>query len=322
MMYEPTTFTAAVVLMFVTMLCWGSWANTFSLCRGRYRFELFYWDYAIGVMIASLGMSILMGSGSALFHGGMNCVNLIWAILSGVVFNIGNVLLVAAISLTGMAVAFPVCISLALLIGVGVSWWIEPSVPGGWMLTGSVLILASMIMDAAAYRTIAAQRIFSMRGIVIAVIGGIFMGAFPPCLQKAFAGNTPLDAYAASTMFAVGVLLCTLVINYPLMRFPIGGEMPVPMRDWFKAPKRFHVWGILGGTIWAVGGVLNFIAGDKVSMAVGYAFGAGGTLVAAAWGVFVWREFKNATGKAYMYLALMFLLFIVGIAIIGYAKTF
>ena len=320
-MYEPTTFTAAVVLMFVTMFCWGSWANTFSLCRGKYRFELFYWDYAIGVVVVSLGLSIVLGSGSALFHGGMNGVNVTWAILSGIVFNLGNVLLVAAISLTGMAVAFPVCISLALLIGVGVSWWIEPSVPGGWMLAGSVLILVSMIMDAAAYRTISAQRAFSTRGILIAVIGGVFMGAFPPCLQKAFIGEVPLDAYAASTMFAVGVLACTVLINYPLMRFPIAGEQPVPMSDWFTAPKQFHLWGILGGGIWAVGGVLNFIAGDKVSMAVGYAFGAGGTLVAAAWGVFVWREFKNAPTRAYVYLALMFILFIAGISVIGYAKS-
>lgn len=321
-MYEPTTFAAAVVLMLITMFCWGSWANTFSLCRGKYRFELFYWDYAIGVLIASLAMSIMMGSGSALFNGGMNGTNVAWAILSGTVFNIGNVLLVAAISLTGMAVAFPVCISLALLIGVGVSWWLEPSVPGGWMLAGSMLILASMFMDAAAYRTISSQRASSMRGILIAIVGGIFMGAFPPCLQKAFVGEMPLDAYATSTMFAIGVLICTMVINYPLMRFPIAGEQPVPMRDWFKAPKRFHLWGILGGAIWAVGGVLNFIAGDKVSMAVGYAFGAGGTLVAVAWGVFVWREFKNAPKRAYIYLALMFILFIGGISVIGYAKSF
>ncbi|MBN2132490.1 MAG: hypothetical protein JW741_23510 [Sedimentisphaerales bacterium] len=320
-MFEPTTFTAAVGLMFLTMLCWGSWANTYSVCRGQYRFELFYWDFATGVMLASLGLSIALGSGSALFRGEMNGVNASWALLSGLVFNIGNVLLVAAISLTGMAVAFPVCISLALLIGVGVSWWIEPSVPALWMLLGSVLILASMLADAAAYRAISTHRPFSLRGIGIAVLGGVFMGAFPPCLQRAFVGAEALDPYAASTMFAIGVLLCTLVVNYPLMRFPIAGDPPVAMCDWLVAPKRFHVYGLLGGAIWALGGVFNFIAGDKVGMAVGYAFGAGGTLVAAAWGVLVWREFREAPPRAYVYLGLMFVTFIIGITIIGYARA-
>ena len=171
-MYVPST-QGAFLLMFITMLCWGSWANAFSLCRGRYRFELFYWDYAVGVLLGMVGLSALLGIESHVFRGEMAADKMAWALLSGVVFNIGNVLLVAAISITGLAVAFPVCIGLALLIGVGLSWYIEPAVPAVPMAVGSLLILASMVMDAAAYRALATETVFSLRGLIIAIIGGI-----------------------------------------------------------------------------------------------------------------------------------------------------
>mgnify|MGYP000969226254 CR=1 FL=1 len=319
-MYEPAGFGVSMVLMALCMLCWGSWANAFSLTRGKYRFELFYWDYAIGVLLGSLALAAWLGPASAIFHGSMDMGNAGWALLAGVVFNIGNVLLVAAVSLTGMSVAFPVCCGLALLIGVGLSWCIEPAVPGAPMAVGAILILLSMIMDAAAYRAMSIQTKASLRGIVIAIIGGLFMGAFPPCLQKALVGPEKLDPYAAAVMLAAGVLLCTLATNYLLMRRPIAGGEPVLMRAYFTAPITFHALGIIGGAVWAAGGVLNFIAGGKVGMAISYAFGMGGVLVAALWGVFVWREFRGAPRRSYHCLSAMFLLFAAGVAVIAWAK--
>jgi len=320
-MYAPTTLTAAVLLMLLTMLCWGSWANAFSLCRGRHRFELFYWDYALGVLVGTLALSAMLGPQSAVFHGGMDSKNVAWALLAGTVFNLGNVLLVAAISLTGMAVAFPVCIGLALLIGVGLSWCIEPSVPAVPMAIGSLLILASMIMDAAAYHAMASEANFSKRGLVIAIVGGIFMGAFPPCLQKAMVGEHPLDPYAASVLLAAGVFVCTVLTNGFFMRWPIAGGKSARFEEYFKTSTHFHLLGIAGGIIWAAGGVFNFIAADQVGVAVGYAFGTGGTLVAAIWGVFVWKEFREAPRRAYYWLFAMFFFFIAGIGVIADAKA-
>jgi glucose uptake protein len=315
----------AFALMFVTMFCWGSWANAFSFCRGKYRFELFYWDYAAGVFLGMLALCACLGPQSQVFHGAMAPDRAGWALLSGAVFNIGNVLLVAAISLTGLAVAFPVCIGLALLIGVGVSWWINPAVEAKYMAVGGLLILASMFMDAAAYRAMAKQTVFSLRGLIIAIIGGVFMGAFPPCLQKAIVAakaldQSPLDPYAASVMMAAGIVVCTLLTNYVLMRRPIAGGPPVAMAEYFRAPAKFHLLGLIGGAAWGVGSVLNFIASGKVGMAVAYAFGTGGVLVAALWGVFLWREFVGAPRRSYLYLLAMFVLFLAGIAVIGYAK--
>ena len=234
-----------------------------------------------------------MAPKAAVFSGSMDPTRAAWGIFSGVVFSIGNVLLVAAISLTGMAVAFPVCCGLALLIAVGLSLWINPAVPFGWMSLGAGMILVSMLMDAAAYRAMARNTASSTRGIVIAIIGGIFMGAFPPCSEKAFEGPTGLDAYSAAVMLGVGVLLCTILTNFLLMRRPITGEKPVPMGHWFSAPLGFHVLGILGGAIWAAGDIFYSIAANKVGAAMSYSFGMGGILVAAVWGVFVWKEFRG-----------------------------
>ncbi len=320
-MYIPETFAAAFGLMVFSMFCWGSWANSFSLARGKYRFELFYWDFAVGIMLGVLALAAILGPGSALFHGTMDPGKAAWGIASGVMFSIGTVLLVAAISLTGMSVAFPICIGLANLIGGGVSWYIEPAVPATPMALGLALILASILADAAAYRAKAGSVTSSMRGIVIAIIGGLFTGAFPPCLQKAMVGTNALDPYAAVVMLGAGILGCTIVTNYGFMRRPLGGDAPVSFAQYFAAPVRFHIFGLLGGILWAAGTVANFVAAGKVSVAISYAFGGGATIVTALWGIFLWKEFQGAPRRSYWYLLGMLLMFLAGIAVIAWAKS-
>ena len=320
-MYSPETFAASCGLMVLSMVCWGSWANAFSLTRGQYRFELFYWDYAVGIMLGVLAIAAVLGPQSAVFHGSMDLSKATWGIASGAVFSIGCVLLVAAISLAGMAVAFPVCVGLATLIGGGVSWCIEAAVPAIPMAIGLGLILMSVLLDAAAYRAKSGKAVSSPRGIVIAVIGGLFAGAFPPCLQQAMVGTNALDPYAAVVMLSVGILGCTLITNYGFMRHPIAGGEPVTFIQYIGAPARFHVFGILGGIIWATGTVCNFVAGGKVSVAISYAFGGGATIVTALWGIFLWKEFHGAPRRSYWYLFGMLITFLIGIAVIAWAKT-
>lgn len=319
-MYLPESFSISLFLLVLSMICWGSWANAFNLCRGKYRFELFYWDYAIGVLLASLAYYATMGPGIVgLLEFNPNA-NFGWAILAGVVFNFGNVFLVAAISITGLAVAFPVCIGLALLLGVGLSWWISPQISGLPLVVGSLLLLLAMVLDAAAYRTLTRDSVFSARGVVIAVIGGLFMGAFPPSLQKAMLGPAALDSYSASLMLAVGIFLCSLSTNWIFMRWPIAGGTSIGMEGYYRAPLHYHLLGIGGGVIWVSGLVFNAIAARNVSVAVSYACGTGATLVAALWGVWVWKEFRGASAKCYWFLAGMFVAFLSGIVIIAWAK--
>lgn len=183
------------------------------------------------------------------------------------------------------------------------------------------MILASILFDAAAYRAKQGSVTSSARGIAIAVIGGLFTGAFPPCLQKAMVGQNALDPYAAVVMLGIGIMACTLLTNYGFMRHPIGGGEPVSMRQFFRAPVHFHCLGILGGIVWAAGTVANFVAGGKVSVAISYAFGGGATIVTALWGIFLWKEFQGAPRRSYAYLLGMLIAFILGIVVIAWAKS-
>jgi glucose uptake protein len=147
------------------------------------------------------------------------------------------------------------------------------------------------------------------------------MGAFPPCLQKALVGTSPLDPYAAVTMLAVGILVCTLTTNYFFMHRPVAGGPPVSLAQYFGAPVKYHALGLVGGAVWAAGSVFNFVAAGKVGVAISYAFGTGGTLVAVLWGIFVWKEFRGAPRRSYVYLASMFAAFLAGITVIAWAKS-
>jgi glucose uptake protein len=77
--------------------------------------------------------------------------------------------------------------------------------------------------------------------------------------------------------------------------------------------------GVLGGLIWGVGNSLNLIAAGKAGTAISYGLGQGATLVAALWGVFIWKEFKYAPKGTDGFITAMFLFFIAGLGLLIYA---
>jgi glucose uptake protein len=220
-----------------------------------------------------------------------------------------------------MAVAFPLCIGLALLLGVGLSWWVAPEIPVIPLLFGAMLLLCSIASAASAYRAMSHNVVSSNRGIKIAILGGVFMGTFPPCLQKALVGPGALDPYTAAVTLATGVVVCTLGTNGFIMRHPIAGGPPVRGADYWAAAPVHHALGLLGGAVWAAGLVFNSIAAGQVSVAVSYAFGTGATLVAVLWGALVWGEFRGAPQRSLHYLIGMFVSFLIGIVVIAWAKS-
>ena len=131
-MFFPQSYTLAVSLCFITMICWGSWANTQKLATKEWPFQLFYWDYTIGILILALVLGLTLGSTGELGRSFVvdlsqgNLQPMLLALAGGVVFNIANLLLVAAIDFAGMAVAFPVGIGLALVLGVLVNYVANP----------------------------------------------------------------------------------------------------------------------------------------------------------------------------------------------------
>jgi len=326
-MYLPDTYLLALLFMIGSMLCWGSWANSMKLCPG-YRFQLFYWDYVGGLFVgvAVWGFTFgSLGSTGQTFLDGLRSAHAsaIWeAIASGMLFNLANILLVAAIEVAGMAVAFPVGIGLALVLGAAGSYLFSPQ-GDPWLLFGGIaLVMTAIVCDALAYREhAAASRQGNGRGIVLSLVSGALMGSFYPVVSKAMTGPGALSPYAAALPFATGVALCALPLNFIFMRHPIDGGARTSMQDYKSAPARWHWAGILGGAIWASGAIFNFVASQVhfVGPAISYSIGQGATMVSACWGVFIWHEFRSPSARTRMLLFWMFVCFLAGLTAIAAA---
>jgi glucose uptake protein len=329
-MYQPESYAVALGFMITTMLCWGSWANTLKLAPG-YRFQLFYWDYVVGLIVGALAWGLTLGSGGAVGPGFVADIthagghNILLALVGGIDFNIANLLLVAAIDVAGLAVAFPVGIGLALIVGAVSSYLLAPK-GNPWMLFGGVaLVVAAIVCDAAAYRAReATKQSASGRGIALSLAAGLLMGTFYPFVSRAMTGDNAPGPYATSLFFTLGVALCAVPFNYLLMRKPLDGKAAVSMAGYWRAKPSWHVWGVLGGVIWCTGATLNFVASRTaiVGPAVSYSIGQGATMISAAWGVFIWREFATAPRLAKRLLFWMFVLFLLGLTMIAIAPLY
>jgi glucose uptake protein len=329
-MFQPEVYAIALSFMILSMLCWGSWANTLKLCP-NYRFQLFYWDYVIGLIAGALLWGLTLGSFGGSGHtfpvdiAQASLRPVLLAAGGGAVFNIANLLLVAAIDIAGLAVAFPIGIGLALVVGAVSSYLISPQGNPALLFGGIFLVVAAIVFDAIAYRLREEDRpAMSRRGIVISLIAGILMGCFYPFVSKAMTGGDALGPYAAVFFFALGVAVCSLPVNYLLMRMPLDGRKPASMSGYWKAPLNWHLCGVIGGSIWCTGAIANFVASRAhiVGPAVSYSIGQGATMISACWGVFVWREFTNAPARSKAFLAWMFVFFLCGLTAIAVAPLF
>jgi glucose uptake protein len=327
------SYPIAVFMCLITMLCWGSWANTQKLASKEWRFQLFYWDYAIGVLLLSLAFALTLGSfGSGgrpfLADVGQASGGAIWsALLGGIVFNLSNILLVAAIDIAGMAVAFPIGVGLALVIGVIVNYVKLPVGDPVLLLVGVIGVVIAIVIDALAYRRLPTDKQTTAKGILISIAAGVLMGFFFRFVVASMATDLAnpepgrLTPYTAVFFFSVGLLLSNFVWNSIVMKKPFVGE-PVPYRDYFTMGNaRLHLVGSLGGIIWNVGMSFSIIASGAAGPSISYGLGQGATMIAALWGVFIWKEFKDAPGGTGRLLGLMFVFYIVGLGLIVYAGT-
>ena len=327
-MFVPNTYAVALFMMILSMVCWGSWANSQKLC-GKWRFELFYWDSVWGILLMSVFMGFTLGNtrpgspDSFMTNlGQADAHHLLLALAGGVVFNVANVLLVAAIAIAGLAVAFPIGIGLALVIGSVLNYLIAPAGNPLLLFGGIGLVCVAIVLDAMAYRKISRDVNVSTKGIVLSLFCGVGMGLFYPFVAKALTGEHHLGPYTVAYVFGLGVLACTIPLNYILMRRPVSGP-PVRFADYVRGNKFLHLCGVVGGMIWGVGTISNFVASyvQMVGPAASYALGQGATMVSAIWGIFVWKEFAGADRRAKRLLALMFAFFIAGLASIALAPV-
>jgi glucose uptake protein len=332
-MFVLESYPWAVVFCVITMFCWGSWANTQKLAKKGWRFELFYWDYTIGVLLLTLILAHAMGNHGTAgrpfvedLHQAANA-SVVSALLGGAIFNLANILLVAAIDIAGMSVAFPVGIGIALVLGVVLNYVADPVGNAMVLFTGVVLVVLAIILDAVAYRKIPGGAAgVSTKGLVLSVACGVLMGFFYRFVAASMYPNFThpeegkLGPYAAVFIFAVGIFLSNFIINTFVMKKPFVGA-PVSYADYFKGSLGTHLTGILGGVIWGVGMSFNIIASGRAGFAISYGLGQGATMVAALWGVFIWKEFRTAPAGTSRLIAAMFGCFLVGLVLIILART-
>lgn len=325
-MFIPQVYAVALFMMILSMVCWGSWANTQKLAK-NWRFELFYWDYVGGILVMSLLLGFTLGRTDATSPesfvqnlGAADVAHWLLAFCGGVIFNVGNILLVAAIALAGLAVAFPIGIGLALVIGAVLNYAVTPKGNPLLLFGGVFLVCVAIVLDALAYRKISLDLKVSKKGILVSALAGVGIGVFYPLIAKALKGENHLGPYAVMFVFALGILACSVPVNYAFMRRPVSGP-PVSMSEYIQGTGAAHLWGVLGGMIWCVGTTSNFVtsSAQMVGPAASYALGQGATMVSAIWGVFVWKEFRGAGPEAKRLLALMFLFFMAGLVLVALA---
>jgi glucose uptake protein len=323
-MFVPSTFAVALLMTILSTVCWGSFANTFKGTR-NYRFELYYWDYAVGIFLIALALAFTMGSyagGPTAFLANVHSaddLNLLYAAVGGFIFNIANVLLIAGIEIVGLAIAFPISIGIALVEGVVLSYALQPR--GNAVLLGAGVLMAvvAVVLVGKAYGALrSGADTVSRKGVVVCVVSGFLMGIFAPFVARAMTHGHTLTPYTTAVYLTFGAFVCCFFFNTMLMRRPIVGS-PVAAGDYFRASAGNHALGLLGGAIWGLGTVFNFVAASLVGVAISYAIGQASPMVACLWGVFVWKEFRGANARAKGYLAAMFVSYLLALVLIARA---
>ena len=343
-MILPQTHAAVLFLMTLSLLCWGSWANSYKLA-GKWRYELYYFDFAAGVVVAAFLYAFTVGNlgydgfsfMDDLMHAGKR--QWLYGFMGGVIFNLGNMILMSAISVAGMAVAFPMGIGVATIVGTILAYVAKSTGNPALMFAGCVLIAGAVAAAALAYRfhavlrheelaragkAASTRRPSSIKGIVLALVSGLLMGSFFPLVDKAREGDLGLGPYAVAVVFAAGVFFSTFVFNVFLMNLPVEGE-PLEVLDIFKSTPKQHLLGLAGGVLWCTGMVTSLAAASapaeaQLGTVAGYFLAQGFPLIAALWGILPWKEFKGADLRVKALVVFMFLLFACGLLVISQAS--
>jgi glucose uptake protein len=359
-MILPNTYIPALLLAVLALFCWGTWANTCKLA-GSQRFELYYWDYALGVLLAATVAAFTFGSLGFQWGGDVGGFaflddvtrsskhSMAYGMAAGAVWNLGTILLVAAISLAGMSLAFPVGLGLAVTVALVLDYIQKPQGNPVLLLSAVVPILAVVALDVVAYRSLSLARATeeikagrtrstkvtaSWKAVVLAAIGGLLVALCEPLVDLSRAPDLGMGPYTAAFMFAAGVFASTFIYNLFFMNLPVHGQ-PIELREYFRQRPGRHLLPLLGGMVWAGGLLCYFVATSAITEgspaaasvpllgpATGHVLVLGAALLSALWGLLVWKEFAGASGRVRALLALMVVLLAGTLALIAIAPPF
>jgi glucose uptake protein len=222
--------------------------------------------------------------------------------------------------MAGLAVAFPVSIGIALVVGVVLSYALQPKGNALFLAIGVACALIAVILDGKAYGSLAsAGHSVSRKSIVTCVVSGVLMGLWAPFVTRSMTHGSTLGPYGVAVFLTLGALLSCFIWNVYFMKKPLVGE-PVSFSAFFSGPSSGHLLGLAGGLIWGTGMVFNLVAASFTGVAISYAIGQSAPMVAALWGVFVWKEFAGSGAREKIYLALMFIFYALAILLVARAN--
>jgi len=341
-MILPGSYAAVLILLIAGMLAWGAWANLFKAAGGKWRFELFYFDFAIGVLVAATVLALTAGSlgfDGFSFRDDLQLAGKrqeLWGFTAGVVFNLGNMLLLGAVSIAGMAVAFPAGMGCALIVATCWNFALNPGGNAALLFGGAAVVGGAIVFDILAFKTWSAgkaraaqaeagtgkpkRRRSSLKSALLSLAGGLLIGSFQPLIQLGRSGENGLGPYSIGLIFGIGVLFSTFVFNLFFMNLPVQGKA-IDMAEYFNARLSRHWLGIIGGVVWYIGMIASLVSGRvegalRVGAPVSFALEQGAIVIATLCGLFLWREYAGADTSAKIRLGLMFLLLLAGIGII------
>jgi len=337
-MITISSYPLAVVLCVLTMTCWGSWANTQKLASRSWRFELFYWDFIAGLLATSAVVALTIGSMGSVgrpFFADLaqaDGQSIAWAMLGGAVWNLGNLLLTAAIAVAGMAIGFPIGGGIAWVLGIVFNFALVIAEGGknpgnsALLFFGVAWIVLAIGLSMKAYgKLTGSKKKPSAKGILLSLGAGLliafFYGLVVRSIDPAFVsgGGGKLMPLTGAFFFAFGAFVTTFLFNPIFMRFPVEGR-PVKIGEYFHGSMGTHLTGVLGGVIWSLGLSASYVAVGAAGPAVSYALSNAAPVVAILWGVLVWKEFASAPKGTNKLLGAMFLCFLVGLVLITYSR--
>jgi glucose uptake protein len=340
-MILPANYTTTLIMLILGMLCFGSWAITYKSAGPRWRFELYYFDFAIGMIVAATIIALTLGSMG--FDGFSFTDDLrlagkrqeLLGFAAGSVFNLGNMLLVGGLSLAEMSVVFPIAMGIAMIVGLFVNY-LTSDVDRFLMFGGAAVMAVAVIIAAILWGEHASARLMeavkagktkttkkeiSWKGVILSIIGGILLGSFFPLIVQGRSGENGLGPYSIGWVFAAGVLFSTFVFNVFFMNLPVQGK-PIDMSEFFRAKVQQHLKGVLGGILMYLAVISAFVAARAEGKAhvqpfISYGLSQIGIVLAVLWGILRWKEFSDASAKVKGELAMMLVLLIVGIGLVS-----
>ena len=330
----PNTYTLTLLVLLFSTVCLGSWAST-QKAAGKWRFELYYFDFAVGAMLMALLLALTVGtfSDNLTFEDNLTISGkrqMAMAFAAGAIFNLGNMLLVAASAIAGLSVAFPIAMGLALVVTSTVGYFTNSQSNPALLFGGIAMILGAVIADALAHRrhtietAVTKKHGGGIKGILLSLFGGLVLSAFPPVLASSRSGDIGLGVYAATVFFTLGIFASTFLYSLYFMNLPVQGDA-LSFKQYLKGTIGQHGWGFLGGAIWCTGAVANFAAASAAkevhfsAAALAVTPGHVAAVLAALSGLLFWKEFTGASSGVKTLLAAMFLLFCSGVAMISLA---